>query len=113
MRFDLNNPHLYIEPIYDDVLITFKDERIVDEDHIATIENHIMKLISISPGTMVVLDFKKVRFMSSSFLGFLLKLHKTVTQGQGRLRLRNMSKQIYEVFKLTNLHKVFKIEKNK
>ena len=33
MRFDLDNPHLTIEPVYDDVLITFKDSRIADEDH--------------------------------------------------------------------------------
>ena len=31
MRFDLNNPHLLVEPIYGDVMITFKDARIADE----------------------------------------------------------------------------------
>ena len=112
MRFDLNNQHLLIEPIYGDVLITFKDARIADEDHIAKIESDIMKLVDISPGTRVTLDFKHVRFMSSSCLGFLLKYHKTVTQSQGKLKLRNMSKQIYEIFKITSLHKVFKIEKS-
>ena len=113
MRFDLNNPHLLIEPIYGDVMITFRDARIADEDHIATIEKYIMELVDISPGTMVTLDFKNVKFMSSSCLGFLLKFHKTVTQSQGKLKLRNMSKQIYEIFKITSLHKVFKIEKSK
>ena len=112
MRFDLNNPHLLIEPIYGDIMITFKDSRIADEDHIAKIEGDIMKLVDISPGTRVTLDFKHVRFMSSSCLGFLLKFHKTVTQSQGKLKLRNMSKQIYEIFKITSLHKVFKIEKS-
>jgi anti-anti-sigma factor len=112
MRFDLNNPHLLIEPIYGDVLITFKDARIADEDHIAKIERYIMEIVDISPGTMVTLDFKNVRFMSSSCLGFLLKFHKTVAQCQGKLKLRNMSKQIYEIFKITSLHKVFKIEKS-
>ena len=41
MRFDLNNPHLLIELIYGDVMITFKDARIADEDPIATIGKHI------------------------------------------------------------------------
>jgi anti-sigma B factor antagonist len=112
MRFDLDNPHLLIEPVFGDVLITFKDERIADEDHIAAIEQEIMKLTDFEPGAMLTLDFKKVKFMSSSFLGFLLKFHKTVTQSQGKLKLRNMSKQIYEIFKITSLHKVFKIEKS-
>ena len=111
MRFDLNNPYLIIEPIYGDVLITFRDERIADEDHIAAIEKHVMELVTVSPGTMVTLDFKNVKFMSSSFLGFLLKLHKAIAQSQGKLKLRSMSKQIYQIFKITSLHKVFKIEK--
>jgi len=51
--------------------------------------------------------------MSSSCLGFLLKFHKMVTQSQGKLKLRNMSKQLYEIFEITSLHKVFKIEKSK
>lgn len=111
MRFDLDNPYLLIEPIYGDFTITFKDVKITDEDHIAAIEKYFMDLVDISPGTMVTLDFRNVRFMSSSCLGFLLKFHKTVTQCQGKLKLRNMSKQIYEIFKITSLHKVFKIEK--
>lgn len=111
MRFDLDNPHIQVEPIYDDVLITFKDPRIADEAHIARIEQDITKLLNISPKTMVILDFKNVRFMSSSFLGFLLKLHKSIAQSQGKLKLRNLSKQLYEIFKITSLHKVFTIEK--
>ena len=113
MRFDLNNPYLLIEPIYGDVLITFKDARIADQDHIESIEKHIMELVDITPGTMITLDFKNVRLMSSSCLGFLLKFHKMVTQSQGKLKLRNMSKELYEIFKITSLHKVFKIEKSK
>ena len=112
MRFDLNNPHLLIEPIYGDIMITFKDARIADEDHIATIEKYIMELVDISPGTMITLDFRHVKFMSSSCLGFLMKFHKMVAQCQGKLKLRNMSNQIYEIFKITSLHKVFKIEKS-
>ena len=111
MRFDLNNPYLIIEPIYGDVLITFRDAKIADTDHIAAIEKHVMDIVNVSPGTMVTLDFKNVKFMSSSFLGFLLKLHKAIAQSQGKLKLRNMSKQIYQIFKITSLHKVFKIEK--
>jgi anti-sigma B factor antagonist len=71
-----------------------------------------MKLTNIPQGTIVTLDFKNVRFMSSSFLGFLLKFHKSITQSRGKLKLRNLSKQLYEIFKITSLHKVFKIEKS-
>lgn len=111
MRFDLNNPYLLIEPVYGDVVITFKDARLVDEEHIKEIEGMIIQLAESSPGTNMTLDFKKVKFMSSTALGFLVKLQKTITIGKGTLKLRNMSKQIFEVFKITGLNKVFKIEK--
>jgi anti-anti-sigma factor len=113
MRFDLNNIHLDIEPIYDDILITFKDERIVDEDHILRIKTDILKLAEQSPRKWIVLDFRKVRFLSSVFLGFLVKLQTTVTQSRGHLKLRNLSPDIFKVFKITQLHKIFTIELDK
>ena len=113
MRFDLNNPNLLIEPVYGDVVITFKDSRIVDENHLSKIEADILQLGESQPGTNMTLDFKKVQFMSSTALGFLVKLQKTITLGRGSLKLRNMSKQIYEVFKITSLYKIFTIEKSK
>jgi len=111
MRFDLNHPYLLIEPAYGDVVITFKDARLVDEEHIGKLEETIIQLAESEPGTNMTLDFKKVQFMSSTALGFLVKLQKTVTIGKGKLKLRNMSKQIFEVFKITGLNKIFKIEK--
>ena len=113
MRFDLNNVHLDIEPVYDDILITFKDERIVEEDHILRIKTDILKLAEQSPRKWIVLDFRKVRFLSSVFLGFLVKLQTTVTQCRGHLKLRNLSPDIFKVFKITQLHKIFTIELDK
>jgi anti-anti-sigma factor len=113
MRFDLNNPHLLIEPVYGDVVITFKDSRLVEEGQLRKIEADILQLGESQPGTNMTLDFKKVQFMSSSALGFLVKLQKNITLGRGSLKLRNMSKQIYKIFKITNLHKIFTIEKSK
>ena len=111
MRFDLNNPHLDIEPIYEDLVITFKDERIVTEDILDRIGNDILKLAEQAPpGKWIILDFKKVKFMSSAFLGFLVKLQTTVTQCRGRLKLRNLSPDLFKVFKITQLHKIFTIE---
>ena len=112
MRFDLDNPYLLIEPVYGDVVITFKDARLVEEDHLAKIGEAIIKLAESQPGAHMTLDFKKVQFMSSSALGLLVKLQKTITIGKGTLKLRNMSKQIFEVFKITGLNKVFNIEKS-
>ena len=113
MRFDLDNPYLLIEPVYGDVVITFKDSRLVNEEQLRKIETDILKLGQSQPGTNITLDFKKVQYMSSMALGFLIKLQKTIKLGRGSLKLRNISKQIYEVFKITSMHKMFTIEKSK
>ena len=113
MRFDLNNPHLLIEPAYGDVVITFKHPRLVDEDQLRKIGAQILQLAQSQPGTNMTLDFKNVQYMSSSALGFLVKLQKNITLGRGSLKMRNMSDQIYKIFKITRLHKIFTIEKSK
>ena len=110
MRYDLNNKHLDIEPVYDDIVITFKEERIVLEEQLNQIAADILKLAEQSPGKWIVLDFRRVKFLSSAVLGFLVKLQTTVTQGRGHLKLRNLSPELYKVFKITLLHKIFTIE---
>jgi anti-anti-sigma factor len=110
MRFDLNNVHLDIEPVYDDIIITFKEERIVMEDHLDRIGADILKIAEQSMNKWIVLDFKRVKFLSSAFLGYLVKLQTVTTQSRGHLKLRNLSKDIYKVFVITQLHKVFTIE---
>ncbi len=110
MQYYLDNVHLDIEPIDDDILVVFKEERIVSEEDLEQIEADILKLAECSPCKLIILDFKKVKSMSSAFLGFLVKLQSTVTQGRGHLKLRNINPEILKVFKITMLHKVFTIE---
>ncbi len=113
MRFDLNHPYLLIEPVYGDVIITFKHPQLVDEEQLYKVEADILKLVESQPGTNMTLDFEHVLYMSSSVLGFLVKLQKNIMLDRGTLTLRNMNKQIYKLFKITKLHKIFTIEKSK
>ena len=113
MRYDLDNIHLNIEPLHDGIMITFKDEKIVEQDHIERIKADILKLAEQSPQKQVVLDFRKVNFLSSSFLGFLVKLQATVRRCMGNLKLQNLNSDIYKVFKITQLNKIFTIESTK
>jgi anti-anti-sigma factor len=110
MWYELNNEHLDIEPVYEDVLITFKEERIITQDQFDRISADIMKIAQQSTGKWVILEFKNVKFLSSMFLGLLVKLQTTVNQCRGHLKLRNVSPEIFKVFKITQLHKVFIFE---
>ena len=47
--------------------------------------------------------------LSSAALGVLITLNKQVTEHKGTLKLSDIAPQIYEVFKITRLNKLFDI----
>lgn len=57
----------------------------------------------------VVLDFSGVTFIGSSGIGKLLLLYKSLAPHGGTVRIDNMSKDIYTMFKVVKLDKIFQI----
>ena len=57
----------------------------------------------------LLLNFENVEHLSSAALGMLITLHKRIMESRGQLKLSNINPQIYEVFKITRLNKVFDI----
>jgi anti-anti-sigma factor len=56
-----------------------------------------------------VLDFGGVEYLSSIELGRLLVRSRKVAAEGGRLVLRNVAPQVYEIIKITKLEKNFEI----
>lgn len=91
----------------------FKDKKILDETALDEIKVELLRLIADRPGLDLLLDFGNVEFMSSAALGLLGTIHRKVgTTLKGRLKMCSIHPQIYEVFKLTNLNKLFAIHKD-
>jgi anti-sigma B factor antagonist len=59
-----------------------------------------------------VLNFSSVGFMSSAALGKLITLDKKVKAKGGVLKLCNIKPEIYEVFAITRLDRLFDIKKD-
>lgn len=57
----------------------------------------------------LLLNFSGVGFLSSSVLGKLITLNKRMKAKGGQLKLCEMKPEIYELFTLTNLTKIFDI----
>ena len=53
--------------------------------------------------------FSDVEFLSSAALGKLITLDKKVKMAGGKLKLSNIRPEIYEVFAITRLNKLFTI----
>ena len=92
------------------IVVTFTAPRIVQEEDIQATFEQLLNLLVEKPGREYVLDFRKVQFLSSSVLGRLVLLNKNVASSKGRLVLCGIAKEIFEVFKITKLDRVFTIK---
>jgi anti-sigma B factor antagonist len=90
-------------------IVTFTDERILEENDIRALQKSIMPVIEQAEQLNLILDFSNVRFLSSAVLGLLIRISKKVYEHDSRLRLCSINPKIYEVFKITRLTKIFDI----
>ncbi len=93
----------------DVTLVTLQEENILEEDQIRKLERALLAVVRTNQEKCLVLNFEHVQFMSSAFLGLLVKVHKRVIEAGGRLQLYNLDPKIYKVFEITKLTKVFDI----
>ena len=60
----------------------------------------------------LVLDFANLVYISSAGLRVLLTAHKTMSKKEGTFVIRNVNKNIMEIFTLTGFSKILNIEAN-
>lgn len=90
-------------------VVEFADRRILEEPCISEIGDELSILVASEAGAKLLLSFKNVEHLSSAALGMLITLDKHVAEHDGMLRLSDITPQIYEVFKITRLNKLFEI----
>jgi len=92
--------------------IEFVDRNILDEGNIQQIGAEINELIEAESSPRVVISFSNVDHLSSAALGTLITIHNKVRSRDGQLRLAEIDPQIYEVFVITKLNKLFEIHES-
>lgn len=90
-------------------IVTFQDENILEESEIKKLEHALLPVIKEKGEHKLLLNFANVRYMSSAFLGLLVKVHKRVIDMNGHLQLCNLDPKIHKVFEITQLTKIFDI----
>src|SRR5712691_3379233 len=103
---------LEVEDIGDVTVVNFTDKKILDEQNIQVIGEQLFSLVDELGRKKILLNFGNVEYLSSAALGRFITLNKKVNQAGGKLILCNIDAQIYEVFEITKLHKVFNIQKD-
>jgi len=102
-------PRIGVEYAENATIVTFTDERILEEKDIRALQESIMSVIEQAGRINLILDFYNVRFLSSAVLGLLIRISKKVYERDGQLRLCGINPKIYEIFRITRLTKIFDI----
>ncbi len=89
--------------------VEFIDRSILDEANIQRIGEEIGALIDADSKPKLLISFANVDHLSSSALSMLIAINTRIKPKQGELRLANIDPQLYEVFVITRLNKLFKI----
>lgn len=103
---------LQVSEVGDVTVVRFVDRKILEEDKIDELGRELFKLVEEAGRKTLLLNFSHVEFLSSAALGKLITLDKKVKNHQGRLKLSNIRPEIYEVFAITKLNKLFDIRED-
>ncbi|MBN1817559.1 MAG: STAS domain-containing protein [Sedimentisphaerales bacterium] len=87
---------------------TLTYERILEDADLRTLEKTILPIVE--PDIKLVMDFSSVQFLTSAALGLLIRISKKVRENQGQMSLCGIQPKIMEVFKITQLDRVFDIQ---
>ena len=91
-------------------VVNFNDRKILDEDRIQDLGQELFNLVERDNRQKLVLNFTNVEFLSSAALGKLITFEKKARKQGAELVLTNIRPEIYEVFAITKLNKLFEIK---
>jgi anti-sigma B factor antagonist len=104
--------HLNVIRDGDVVRVEFTEKHIIDEVAIRMIGNEMTKLVDELQKPQVIVSFRGVEHLSSAALGTLLTVLNRVKARNGQMRLCDINANILQIFEITKLNKVLRIEKD-
>jgi anti-anti-sigma factor len=69
-------------------------------------------LSSLQNPTRLVIDLSAVELLASAGLGMLITFHKKAQENGGKMLVTGIAAPIFEVMKMTHLHKLLKVEES-
>ncbi len=101
--------HIRIQDLNGVKRIEFVERNILDEANIQQIGEEIGRVVDSQDKPKVLISFTNVDHLSSAALGTLITINNQIRGREGQLRLAEIDPQIYEVFVITKLNKLFEI----
>lgn len=101
---------LEVNEVGEVTVVHFRDQKIIEDLGIQELGQELFHLVEADNRKKLVLNFSSVDFLSSAALGKLITLDKKVKARDGVLKLCNIRPEIYEVFAITRLNRLFDIK---
>lgn len=87
-------------------IISFEQPNFLEETVMQEIQEGLDQIVRSESDRFLILDLSKVRFVSSRFLGVLVKL-SGARRGGGRIALAGLQENLREPFRITKLDRRF------
>ena len=88
-------------------LVEFTSSSVSDVDSISKVSRLLQDFINLNRPLKLIFDFEQVSFFSSQVLGLLLETRKKLLDWKGQVVLSGINAQLENVFRVTNLNRVF------
>lgn len=107
-----SNRRLQVTEAGEVTVVHFNDRKILDESNIQEMGQELFDLIERQDRKKLLLNFTHVEFLSSAALGKLITLNKRRKAHGASLKLCGIRPDIYEVFSITKLDRLFEIHED-
>ena len=101
--------HLKLTFVSGVAVFSFTTPYLQSEDDIEKVGNELFDMVQKWDCKKVLLTFDGVRFVSSSMLAQVVKLHKTLAKTKGRVRLCGLTPALREVLKASQLDRLLEV----
>lgn len=103
----MDQPTIDIEVLDDVTVVSFTIHAISSVNGIEAVSEQIRAYIAEHQPEKMVVDFGKVKFLSSQMLGLLVDVWRRLGAYGGNMVISGINPQLNRVFKITNLDKIF------
>ena len=94
-------------------VVRFLDRQLFDERTVRDVADQVASILPNDGNPIrLVLDFSDVTLISSSLLSKLILFQRRVDASRGKLRLCEMSPVLQQVFRTSNLDRLFSIDRD-
>lgn len=103
----MNEVQLIVQEIGGVTIANFGSSSILEGAAVDALGRQLLDLVENQARRKILLDFSRVRFLSSTMLGVLLSMRKQLAAIKGRMAICGLRPELRRVFKVSKLEKLF------